>query len=56
MWTALEKIIIYCSDEDRKNIQLFEDDLLWVTKADSIEWKAWDLTVDCVVKPEEKTE
>ena len=56
MWTALEKIVVYCSDEDRKNIELFEDDVLWVTKADSIEWKAWDLTVDCVVKPEEKAE
>ena len=52
MWTALEKIVIYCSDEDRKDIELFEDDVLWVTKADTIEWKAWDLTVDCVVKPE----
>ncbi len=56
MWTALEKIVIYCSDEDRKSIELFEDDVLWVTKADTIEWKAWDLTVDCVVKPEEKAE
>jgi hypothetical protein len=55
MWTALEKIIIYCSDEDRKDIELFEDDLLWVTKADSIERKVWDLTVDCIVK-EEKSE
>ena len=50
MWTALEKIVIYCSDEDKKSIELFQDDVLWVTKADSIEWKAWDLTVDCVVK------
>lgn len=56
MWTALEKIVIYCNDEDRKSIELFEDDVLWVTKADTIEWKAWDLTVDCVVKPEEKAE
>jgi hypothetical protein len=56
MWTALEKIVIYCSDEDRKSIELFQDDVLWVTKADTIEWKAWDLTVDCIVKPEEKAE
>ena len=56
MWTALERIVIYCSDEDKKDIELFEDDVLWVTKADTIEWKAWDLTVDCVVKPEEKAE
>ena len=55
MWTALEKIVIYCNDEDRKSIELFEDDVLWVTKADTIEWKAWDLTVDCIVK-EEKSE
>jgi len=55
MWAALEKIVIYCSDEDRKSIELFEDDVLWVTKADTIEWKAWDLTVDCIVK-EEKSE
>jgi len=52
MWTALEKIVIYCNDEDRKNIELFEDDVLWITKADTIEWKAWDLTVDCIIKPE----
>ena len=55
MWTALEKIVIYCSEEDKQSIELFEDDVLWVTKADTIEWKAWDLTVDCVVK-EEKAE
>ena len=56
MWAALEKVVIYCNDEDRKSIELFQDDVLWVTKADSIEWKAWDLTVDCVVKAEEKAE
>ena len=56
MWTALEKIVIYCSDEDRKSIESFKDDVLWVTKADKIERKAGDLTVDCVVKPEERAE
>ena len=50
MWTELEKIVIYCSDEDKKIIELFEDDVLWVTKAGTIEWKAWDLTIDCIVK------
>ena len=55
MWAALEKIVISCNGEDRQSIELFEDDVLWVTKADTIEWKAWDLTVDCVVK-EEKAE
>ena len=50
MWTALEKIIIYSNEVDRKHIELFADDVLWITKADSIEWKDGDLTVNCIVK------
>ena len=36
MWSSLEKIVIYANEEDRKNIELFSDDVLWVTKSDSI--------------------
>lgn len=56
MGTALEKIVIYSNAEERAAIELFADDVMWVTKADSIEWKEWEGTVDCIIKAIEKSE
>ncbi len=54
MWAALERIIISWNEEEQKAIKLFADDVIWVTKADTIEWKDGELWVECAVKPVEQ--
>jgi valyl-tRNA synthetase len=49
MGTALSKLIISASSEQQKAIQLFEDDVKGITKAQAIEWKEGNLGVECVL-------
>ncbi|MDR0860091.1 MAG: valine--tRNA ligase [Candidatus Peribacteria bacterium] len=56
MGTELSKLIITANEEEKKAIQLFEDDVKGVTKAKEIEWldrdssdKEGNLGVECVL-------
>ncbi|MDR2540385.1 MAG: class I tRNA ligase family protein [Candidatus Peribacteria bacterium] len=48
MGAELSKLVITASEEERKAIQLFEDDVKGVTKAKEIEWQEGSLGVECV--------
>ncbi|GHV23168.1 hypothetical protein FACS189428_6310 [Clostridia bacterium] len=49
MGAELSKLVVSASEEERKAIQLFEDDVKGVTKAKEIEWKEGNLGIECIL-------
>jgi valyl-tRNA synthetase len=49
MGSELSKLIISANPEQKKAIQLFEDDVKGITKAKEIEWKEGTLGAECRV-------
>lgn len=50
MGAELSKIVISCSEDEKQAISQFIDDVKGVTKAEDIEWKEGNLSVECFVK------